>query len=82
MSYIIHDTTLDHDGGKHNLEIEIDGSQAVIKFGSSFTLRMTEKQIDQFRHILYDTSRELDARRYDREYAERLAELKSDTTTS
>lgn len=82
MSYIIHDTTLNHDGGEHNLEIEVDGEQAVIRFGASFTLRLNEKSVDHLRDILYDVSRELGAQRYDREYAERLAELKSDTTTS
>ncbi len=61
MSYIIHDTTLSHDGGTHNLEVEIDGAQAVIRFGSSFTLRMSEKQVDQLRNVLYETSCELAA---------------------
>ena len=30
-SYTIHDTKLPHDGGTHNLEVEIDGDQAVIR---------------------------------------------------
>ena len=74
-SYTIHDTQLGHDGGKHNLEVEIDGDQAVIYFGSSFTLRLTEEQVDKLRDVLYDTSRELAANRYDRRYDERLAEI-------
>ena len=62
-SYTIHDTQLKHADGTHNLEIEIDGDQAVIYFGSSFTLRLTEKQVDKLRDVLYDTSRELAALR-------------------
>ena len=78
-SYVIHDTKLRHDGGYHNLEVEIDGDQAVIRFGASFTLRLDEKSIDQLRDILYDTSREITAQRYDRRYNERLAEVEADT---
>tara|TARA_A100001515_G_scaffold5285_1_gene4844 strand:+ start:132 stop:428 length:297 start_codon:yes stop_codon:yes gene_type:complete len=73
-SYTIHDTQLKHADGTHNLEIEIDGDQAVIYFGSSFTLRLTEKQVDKLRDVLYDTSRELAAHRYDRKFAELQAE--------
>lgn len=73
-SYTIHDTQLAHVDGEHNLEIEIDGDQAVIYFGSSFTLRLTEKQVDKLRDVLYDTSRELAAQRYDRKFAELQAE--------
>ena len=76
-SYIIHDTQLKHDGGVHNLEIEVDGEQAVIRFGASFTLRLDEKSVDHLRDILYDVSRELGAQRYDRKYTERLAEVET-----
>ena len=74
-SYVIQDTQLKHDGGVHNLEVEVDGEQAVIRFGASFTLRLDEKSVDHLRDILYDVSRELGAQRYDRKYAERLAEI-------
>jgi hypothetical protein len=80
MTYTIHDTKLHHDGGAHNLEVEIDGEQAVLQFGASFTLRMTEAQIDELRSILYDTSRELCGLRWDRLYAERQAEIEASTT--
>ena len=80
-SYVIHDTKLRHDGGHHNLEVEVDGDQAVIRFGASFTLRLDEESIDQLRDILYETSRELSALSYDRKYSERLAEVEADTVS-
>jgi len=52
-------TELPHVDGVHDLEIEIEGEQAVIRFGSSFTLRMTEDQVDNLRDILYNTSRHM-----------------------
>ncbi len=58
-AYTIHDTTLKHDGGEHNLVVEIEDDQAVVRFGASFTLRLSESEIDKLRDILYDTSREL-----------------------
>jgi len=77
MTYTIHDTKLRHDGGTHNLEVEVDGEQAVLRFGASFTLRMTEDQIDELRNVLYDTSRELNVNKGNRLYAERLAEVEA-----
>jgi len=74
-SYIIHDTKLKHADGHHNLEVEIDGEQSVIRFGSSFTLRLDEESIDQLRNILYDTSRELCVNRSNRLHNERQAEV-------
>ena len=64
MSYIIHDTKLSHGGGTHNLEVEIDGDQAVIRFGSSFTLRLDEQEVNQLADVLQDTLDEVrDVRR-------------------
>ena len=54
-----YNTELPHSAGVHNLEVEIEGLQAVIRFVSSFTLRMTEPQIDELRQILYETSRHM-----------------------
>tara|TARA_R100001163_G_C5008926_1_gene155523 strand:+ start:588 stop:785 length:198 start_codon:yes stop_codon:yes gene_type:complete len=59
MGYIIQDTHIDHDGGRIGVEVEIDHGQSVIRFGSSFTLRLDEKNVDKLRDILYDASREL-----------------------
>ena len=64
MGYIIHDTKLKHDGGTHNLEVEIEGDQAVVRFGKSFTLRLDEKGIESLADIFQDTLGELrDVRR-------------------
>ena len=38
---------LKHDGGSHLTEIEIFGEQTVIRFGSSFTLRVDEKNLEK-----------------------------------
>tara|TARA_A100001515_G_scaffold32177_1_gene25077 strand:+ start:651 stop:863 length:213 start_codon:yes stop_codon:yes gene_type:complete len=70
MGYIIHDTKLEHDGGAHNLEVEIDDDQAVIRFGSSFTLRLNENQLDNLRDILYETTRELVLTKMNPDYRE------------
>jgi hypothetical protein len=59
MSYIIQDTDIKHDGGIHNVEIEIDGDQAVIRFGSSFTLRIDEANVWKLREMIHDAGREL-----------------------
>jgi len=75
MNYTIHDTKLKHADGYHNLEVEIDGEQSVIRFGSSFTLRLDEESIDQLRNILYDVSRDLCINRSNREHAEAASEL-------
>ena len=48
-----------HDGGSHLVEIELGRGQAVITFGSSFTLRVDEANLDKLRGILYEATREL-----------------------
>ena len=63
MSYIIQDNFIKHDGGSHNVEVEIDGDQAVVRFGASFTLRIDEKNVWKLRDILHDAGRELEAHR-------------------
>ena len=43
-------------------QVEVDGPSygaATIHFGSSFTLRLDEKNIDKLRALLYDVSRDL-----------------------
>lgn len=51
--------TIKHDGGTHDVEVKVDGDQLVIRFGSSFTLRVDEKNADKLRELLYDGAREL-----------------------
>ena len=65
MSYIIHDNLIQnnlikHDGGTCNLEVEIDNDQAVLRFGSSFTLRISAEEVWRLRDILHNTGRELE----------------------
>jgi hypothetical protein len=50
---------IEHDGGQHEVEIEVEGEQAVISFGASFTLRVDEENLDKLRDMLYEASRTL-----------------------
>ena len=65
MSFIVHNAPIGHAHGTHQLEVEIEGDEAVIRFGASFTLRMSETQVDALREVLHDTARELCIRRRD-----------------
>ena len=51
--------TIRHDGGTHNVEVEIDHGQLVIRFGSSFTLRVDEVNANKLRELIHDGAREL-----------------------
>jgi hypothetical protein len=51
--------TIKHDGGTHNVEVEVDGDQIVIRFGNSFTLRVDEVNADKLRELIHDGAREL-----------------------
>jgi len=46
---------LKHDGGRYELEVEIDGNQTVLRFGNSFTLRLEEDQLTRLCDIVQDT---------------------------
>jgi hypothetical protein len=52
-----------HDGGTHAVEVYVDGDNAVIHFGSSFTLRVDEQNIDKLRELLFEASRSLAIKR-------------------
>ena len=54
---------LEHDGGRHQVEIEIDHSQAVIRFGGSFPLRGDENNVDKLRAALHGAGREMQVQR-------------------
>ena len=45
-----------HGGGTHNVVVEVEGDTALITFGSSFTLRLDEQNVDKLRWILHDAS--------------------------
>ena len=51
--------SIKHDGGTDNVVINVENDQLVLRFGSSFTLRVDEKSADRLRDLLYDGSREL-----------------------
>jgi len=52
---VIHDTQFQTVDGDHNLEVEIDNLQTVVRFGSSFTLRLEERDLGQLIDILQDS---------------------------
>ena len=54
-----------HDGGTHSVEVELDGSAAVIRFGASFTLRVDEGNLMKLRTLLDQAGNELTRNRRD-----------------
>ena len=50
---------LKHVDGSHDLEVELDGNQAVIRFGASFTLRLNEGQLVNLGQVIESATREL-----------------------
>ena len=54
-----------HDGGTYDVEVDIEGNQAVIYFGASFTLRLDESNIMKLRTLLHDAGRALTLERRD-----------------
>ncbi len=55
----VFNNTIKHDGGTHNVEVEVDGDQIVIRFGNSFTLRVDEVNADKLLNLIDDGKREL-----------------------
>jgi hypothetical protein len=68
-----------HDGGIYNVEVDLEGDQAVIRFGASFTLRLDEKNIDKLRDLLYEASRGLTAAKWDRSWLALSCNAEQDT---
>jgi hypothetical protein len=68
-----------HDGGTYNVEVDLEGDQAVIRFGASFTLRLDEKNIDKLRDLLYEASRGLTAAKWDRSWLALSCNAEQDT---
>ena len=52
-----------HDSGTHNVEVAVQGDDAVIHFGASFTLRVDEENLDKLRELLFEASRNLASNR-------------------
>jgi hypothetical protein len=55
--------SIKHDGGRYDVEVDIEGDQAVIYFGPSFTLRVDEGNLDNLRELLFEASRNLASNR-------------------
>jgi|18_taG_2_1085343.scaffolds.fasta_scaffold00439_28 hypothetical protein len=53
------ETRIEHDGGVTTVETETDGHAVTIYFGSSYTLRLDEENVDKLRDVLYEASRDL-----------------------
>jgi hypothetical protein len=60
---MIQNTHIRHDGGSLNLEVEVDGDQVVLRFGSSFTLRVDESNLNKLREQIHLAARELTIKR-------------------
>jgi len=58
--------SIKHDGGRYDVEVDIEGDQAVIYFGPSFTLRVDEENLDNLRELLFEASRNLASNRSER----------------
>ena len=62
----LYTTEIEHDGGIANVRVTVnhDGTEtATIRFGSSFTLRVDEQNLDDLLDVLRDASSELGRRR-------------------
>jgi|TARA_E500000331_G_scaffold8473_1_gene8081 ribosome-associated translation inhibitor RaiA len=56
---------IEHDGGIYDVEIDIEGDQAVIYFGASFTLRVDEANLNKLRQVIHLAARDLTIERRD-----------------
>ena len=56
---------IQHDGGTHEVSVETEGDQCVIKFGGSFTLRVDETNLNKLREMIHNASRDLTIERRD-----------------
>jgi hypothetical protein len=62
----LYTTEIEHDGGIADAQVTVnhDGTEtATIRFGSSFTLRVDENNLDDLIEVLRDASSELGRRR-------------------
>lgn len=62
----LYTTEIEHDGGIADVRVTVnhDGTEtATIRFGSSFTLRVDEQNLDDLLDVLRDASSELARRR-------------------
>lgn len=55
--------TLRHDGGSIDVEVETSANDVVIRFGSSFTIRLDETNVNLFRAMVHDAARDITIKR-------------------
>ena len=59
--------------GPLNIGVGVDSlGMCTITFGTSYSLRIPEADVDKLRDILYDASRTMNVQRYDREMEEAM----------
>jgi hypothetical protein len=56
---------IQHDGGTHEVSVETERDQCVIKFGGSFTLRVDEKNLNKLREMIHVAARDITIERRD-----------------
>lgn len=68
---------IEHDGGIYDVEVELDGDQAVIYFGASFTLRVNEGNLMKLQTLLKKAGGEMARARRDVAGARELSATQS-----
>jgi hypothetical protein len=64
--------------GPLNIGVGVDSlGMCTITFGTSYSLRIPEADVDKLRDILYDASRKMNVQRYDREVEEAMSKLQN-----
>ena len=66
---------IQHDGGTHEVSVETEGDQCVIKFGGSFTLRVDEVNLSKLREMIHIAVRDLTIERRDTSGIQSVAEI-------
>lgn len=54
-----------HDGGTHDVSVETEDGQCIIKFSGSFTLRVDETNLNKLREMIHIAARDLTIERRD-----------------
>ena len=64
--------------GPLNIGVGVDSlGMCTITFGTSYSLRIPEADVDKLRDILYDASRKMNVQRYDREVEAAMSKLQN-----
>ena len=66
-----------NNGKQLGISVGVDSlGMCTISFGTSYSIRIPEADVDKLRDILYDASRKMNVQRYDREAEAAMAKLK------